>query len=172
MNVNVSPQQLVTPGFAGVVEKSLSEVNLAADALSIEVTESTLMRDVAVDALHEIRRLGVSVSMDDFGTGYSSLANLRHLPVDTVKIDRGFVQPMIADGKSDDLVEVILSLTKKLGLTAIAEGVETKEQRQALSTMGCRLAQGFLFSKPRTPDEISTLITNCQDSSWMMLRAC
>jgi diguanylate cyclase (GGDEF)-like protein len=172
MNVNVSPQQLVTPGFAGVVEKSLSEVNLAADALSIEVTESTLMRDVAVDALHEIRRLGVSVSMDDFGTGYSSLANLRHLPVDTVKIDRGFVQPMIGDGKSDDFVEVILSLTKKLGLTAIAEGVETGAQRQALSAMGCRLAQGYLFSKPISPDNVSALIYRCKDATWSLLGDC
>jgi EAL domain-containing protein (putative c-di-GMP-specific phosphodiesterase class I) len=130
------------------------------------------MRDVAVDTLHEIRRLGVSVSMDDFGTGYSSLANLRHLPVDTVKIDRGFVQPMIGDGKSDDFVEVILNLTRKLSLTAIAEGVETEAQRQALSAMGCPLAQGYLFSKPLTPDDVSALISPCNEATSMIPGAC
>jgi diguanylate cyclase (GGDEF)-like protein len=171
INVNVSPQQLLTTGFAGIVEESFRKVNVPADALSIEVTESTLMRDIAVDSLHEIRRLGVSVSMDDFGTGYSSLANLRHLPVDIVKIDKGFVQPMIGDGKSDEFVEVILNLTRKLSLTAIAEGVETEAQRQALSEMGCPLAQGYLFSKPLTPDNVSTLISRCNDATWMILGA-
>jgi diguanylate cyclase (GGDEF)-like protein len=166
MHVNVSSQQLVTAGFARMVENLLRNEQLAPDALSVEVTESTLMRDVAVHTLRELQLFGIEISLDDFGTGYSSLSYLRQLPVNTVKIDRSFVTPMALDDKSNDFVGVILNLTQKLGLNTIAEGVETEAQRTALSDMGCPGAQGYLFSRPVTDEAISAMIDLCGNTSW------
>jgi diguanylate cyclase (GGDEF)-like protein len=157
MHVNVTSQQLVAPGFAEMVKELLLKEGLEADALSIEATESSLMGDVAANVLRELQSLGIEISLDDFGTGYSSLSYLRQLPVNTVKIDRSFVTPMASDQKSNEFVALILNLTQNLGLSTIAEGVETEAQRTALSEMGCQSAQGYLFSKPVTPDEISAM---------------
>jgi EAL domain-containing protein (putative c-di-GMP-specific phosphodiesterase class I) len=168
IHVNVAPDQLVAPGFARMVEMTLAAEGLTADSLAIEVTEGTLMREMAVDTLREIERLGVGVSVDDFGTGYSSLSHLRHLPVSTVKIDKSFVQPIAEEEKADEYVEAILKLAEKIGLVAIAEGVESQAQRAALSALGCPQAQGYLFSKPLSPANASALIDRCNASTWMI----
>ncbi|HEY0759768.1 MAG TPA: EAL domain-containing protein [Acidisarcina sp.] len=170
LHVNVAAQQLVNPSFVPLLEKQIHEHGIEPESLSVEVTESILMRDVAVEALGRLRKLGVGVSIDDFGTGYSSLAYLRKLPVDLVKIDQSFVRPAVEDDKSREFLATILKLTQTLGLKAIAEGVETDQQRLALVKAGCTSAQGYLFSRPLKPEDIQKLIERCKAAGdWSIL---
>ena len=110
--------------------------------------------DAAVSVLGELRALGVSLSLDDFGTGYSSLASLDQLPIDTVKIDRAFVAKMVSSSYQTALVKSTVQVAEALDLAVIAEGVETEAQAEALAALGCRGAQGFLFSRPVPANEL------------------
>jgi diguanylate cyclase (GGDEF)-like protein len=170
VHVNVAAQQLTPPSFVRVVGRLLREQGLPANSLSIEVTESVLMRDLAVDSLRELRAMGVRVSVDDFGTGYSSLAYLRKLPVDLVKIDKSFVQQIAVDDKSREFCAVILKLIQTLGLMAIAEGVETGEQGEVLSEMGCTRAQGYWYSRPLNIKAVAALLDQCKQTTWTIGR--
>jgi EAL domain-containing protein (putative c-di-GMP-specific phosphodiesterase class I) len=127
--------------------------------LELELTESLLMENTeeARQQLRTLKQIGVRISMDDFGTGYSSLSYLHTLPIDILKIDRSFVQK-IRGTKSDPIVTAIVELGKHLGLTVVAEGVETNEQHQELVHLGCDLFQGFLLSSPRPANEIEHLM--------------
>lgn len=150
--VNMSTRQLADVAVFEVVRAALDSTGFPAHRLLLEVTETAVVTDSAqaISTLRAIRELGVSVAIDDFGTGYSSLSYLRQFPVDTIKIDRSFVSGMTTD--TDDLAVVasIVSLAAAVGVQAVAEGVETEEQADALRRLGCPLAQGFLWS-PAVP---------------------
>lgn len=169
MHVNVTAQQLTAPLLVDQVAGWLAEYDIPANSLSMEITESTLLNEAAVERLRMLRAAGVSVAADDFGTGYSSLAALRKLPLDTVKIDKEFVHPMLTDARSRNFVEAILNLTRTLGLNAIGEGVETEEQGKVLTDLGCPAAQGYYYSIPLTKDEATQLIDRCKDDGWRVL---
>lgn len=148
MSVNLSPLQLQRASIVASFERILTKSGMDPALVELEVTETALMRqpDAAVRRLHEFRRAGISVAIDDFGMGYSSLGQLRTLPLDRIKIDRGFVRG-IGAGDSGAIATAIVTLAKALGLAVIAEGVETIEQRNFLLGIGCTDAQGYLYSR-------------------------
>lgn len=149
MSVNVSAVQLHRPGFTGDVANALEEAGLAPEHLVLEITESVLIRaDATCGVLAELHDLGVKLALDDFGTGYSSLAYLRRLPLDFLKIDRSFVAHLDGHGTDTAIVRAIVDLAHTLGLVTVGEGVETEEQAQVLTDLGCVLAQGFLYAEP------------------------
>ena len=154
--VNLSARQLSSPDLAAQVSAALATSGLSAQELCLELTESALMDDAdgSLVALRALKRLGVRLAIDDFGTGYSSLAYLRRFPIDAVKIDRSFVSGLGSRAEDAAIVTAVLSLTRALGLTAIAEGVEHDLQRDELVRLGCPTAQGFLFSPPRPAEEM------------------
>jgi EAL domain-containing protein (putative c-di-GMP-specific phosphodiesterase class I) len=162
MAVNVSPRQLATVEFVGIVEAALATSGLAPELLCLEITESAVLADpeAATVVLERLKALGVRLAIDDFGVGYSSLSQLKALlPVDTIKIDKSFVDGVTSDGEDHAIVDSVLRLAKGLGLTAVAEGVETGEQVEALLGLGCRLSQGFHFARPQPPDELERLLS-------------
>jgi diguanylate cyclase (GGDEF)-like protein/PAS domain S-box-containing protein len=159
VSVNLSVRQLTDPLLAERVAAALDASGVAADELCLELTESALMddADLSLTALRSLKQLGVRLAIDDFGTGYSSLAYLRRFPIDAVKIDRSFVSGLGSRGEDGAIVTAVLGLTRALGLTAIAEGVEEIGQRDELVRLGCGAAQGYLFSPPRPADDIIRL---------------
>lgn len=152
LSVNFSARQFQQPTFIADVAAILKETNLDPRWLELELTESSIMRnpDEAIEKLHELKLMGIKVSIDDFGTGYSSLNYLKRFPIDTLKIDRAFVSDVCSDRHDTAIVQAIINLGHALDLTVVAEGVETKEQLQYLSALGCDIVQGFLFSKALT----------------------
>jgi len=144
VGVNVSTRQLEDPALLDSVQRALDAGGLAANALTLEITETALMRDPAhaADVLHALKAYGVRVAIDDFGTGYSSLAYLQQLPVDSLKIDRAFV------AGSHALAETLVQLARSLKLRSIAEGIEEESQLEHLRALGCERGQGYLFSPP------------------------
>ncbi len=160
--VNVSPYQLYDNRFVAEVRAALVDTGLSADGLILELTESALLSDTARvhHRLARLRDLGVRIAIDDFGTGYSSLAYLRRLPIDCLKIDRSFVNelgdPSNEQGRS--LVRSIVSLGHDLGLTIVAEGIETEEELEAVQTARCDQGQGYLLAMPSTPDHVAALL--------------
>ena len=158
--VNLSAAQFRSPALALSVVGALGASGLAASRLELEITETVLLQDdrVVLDVLHQIRALGVRISMDDFGTGYSSLSYLRSFPFDKIKIDRSFIREL---GKENDCVAIIRAVSRlghSLGMITTAEGVETKEQLAILRDEGCTQVQGFLFSEPRPAKEVPALL--------------
>ncbi len=153
--VNVSAHQLGRKGFADDVRKALQESGIEPSSLTLEITETTLMRDVdaACEHLEALKALGVQVAIDDFGTGYASLSHLRRMPVDILKIDRSFVGALNDGGHSRELLEAIFGVGQALSLTVVAEGVEDESQLAVLEEMGCDRAQGFLLGMP-SPAEV------------------
>ncbi len=150
--VNVSTRQLRHPGFAEMVLRAIDSANLSSRNLELEITESLLMEgSEAVGELARLRDAGISLSIDDFGTGYSSLSYLKRFPVCTLKIDRSFVQGLAGGGPDSALVKTIIAMARSLGLSVVAEGVETLGQFDMLKRLGCDVAQGFLFSAAVPP---------------------
>jgi diguanylate cyclase (GGDEF)-like protein len=160
MSVNVSAYQLGRNGFAEDVRRALQQSGLRPSALTLEITETTLMHDVsaACARLDEIKALGVRVAIDDFGTGYASLSQLQRMPVDVLKIDRSFVAALHDGPQSRELLQAILGVGKALSLTVVAEGIEDREQMTTLEEMGCERAQGFLMARPGPPEEIELML--------------
>ena len=148
--INVSALQLAQPGFVSSVRKALQRSGAPADKLKLELTESMLVDDVEdiIVKMTTLKALGVSFSLDDFGTGYSSLSYLKRLPLSQLKIDRSFVQDVLTDPSDAVIARTIVALGHSLGLTVIAEGVETAEQRDALAGMECDAFQGYFYSRP------------------------
>lgn len=148
--VNVSALQLAEPGFARLVGEALDASGIRADRLWLEITESALMRDPdeAVLVLQALRDLGVHWEIDDFGTGYSSLSYLQRFPVETLKIDRSFVDGLDHRAEGVAIVRAIIGLGESLGLSVIAEGVERTAEAVKLQSLGCNLAQGYLYGRP------------------------
>lgn len=158
--VNVSAIQLRHADFRDRVREAMRKFSIGERQLELEITESVLMRDIEgnLDALRRLSESGVRLSIDDFGTGYSSLRYLASLPVDTLKIDRSFVDSMIMEADSMAIVSAVIMLAHQLGMTVIAEGVETEEQAILLRKMGCDEMQGFLFSRPLPFEGIARLL--------------
>jgi diguanylate cyclase (GGDEF)-like protein len=158
--VNVSPVQFRGETLAVAVISALAASGLPAQRLEIEITEAALMQDneQTLATLHRLRHLGVRIVMDDFGTGYSSLSYLRSFPFDKIKIDRSFVNDL-AEGNSDAcaIVQAVTRLAANLGMTTTGEGVETQAQMDMLRALGCTEGQGYLFSHPRTAEDIARL---------------
>ncbi|MGX6606690.1 putative bifunctional diguanylate cyclase/phosphodiesterase [Micromonosporaceae bacterium Da 78-11] len=157
LNINVSARDLREPGFAGAVRDLLDEFAIAGDRITLEVTESmTVEPGESITNLHDLRALGVRVSLDDFGTGHSTLTLLHDCPVDEIKLDRSFTQAP-ADGRIR-VATAVIQLAKALGLHAVAEGVETPEQVQELLGLGYVAAQGYYFARPMPADRFSSLL--------------
>lgn len=154
--VNLSAQQFADPLVCSLVVSTLEDTGLPPSALTLEVTESTLLESSEATArvLRTLRSLGVSVSIDDFGTGYSSLSYLHQFPADTLKIDRSFVMAMTNDARHEAIVRALIALGDSLGMHVIAEGVETQDQLDALTALGCPAIQGYLIARPLRDEEI------------------
>jgi diguanylate cyclase (GGDEF)-like protein/PAS domain S-box-containing protein len=148
--VNVSVRQFRQPGFVAQVRQSIDRTGVAPNRLKLELTESLVIDDIedTITKMVALKALGVGFSMDDFGTGYSSLSYLTRLPLDQVKIDQSFVRRLPDSPNDAVVVQSIITLAESLGITVIAEGVETEAQRQFLERHGCPLYQGYLFNKP------------------------
>jgi EAL domain-containing protein (putative c-di-GMP-specific phosphodiesterase class I) len=158
--INVSPLQFMRMDFSRQVRQALMETGVAADTLEIEMTETTVMRnlDDLARQMRELAEIGVHFSVDDFGTGYSSLQHLHQLPIERLKIDRSFIERVCEPNGTSALVEAILSLAHSLGLEVVAEGVERKQQAECLAEMKCDVMQGFFFAPPQRAGEIPALI--------------
>jgi EAL domain-containing protein (putative c-di-GMP-specific phosphodiesterase class I) len=151
ISVNVGTRQLVDPAFYRLVAEVLAETGVDADSLWLEITETALLADVkaATVALRELRNLGLHLSVDDFGTGYSSLTYLKRFPVEAIKVDRAFVSGLGIEAEDTTIVEAVVKLGQALGLTVVAEGIETPLQLGRLRELGCDRGQGYLFGRPR-----------------------
>jgi diguanylate cyclase (GGDEF)-like protein/PAS domain S-box-containing protein len=158
--VNVSGRQLRHPELAKDVGRVIQETGLEPGRLDLEITESILIEDEMANLamLDELKHLGVKLIIDDFGTGYSSLSYLKRLPADFLKIDRSFVEGLGKDSKDEGIVSAVIDLARVLGMEEIAEGVENAEQAACLLELGCRFAQGYLYSKPLPAEGIGALL--------------
>ena len=150
MSINVSPRQLVERNFAPRLIEIVDASGVDRDTILLEVTETTVMRDPehAIGVLESLKMQGMHICIDDFGTGYSSLSYLKRLPVETIKIDRSFVDGLGEDQEDTAIVRAVIGMADSLRLLCVAEGVETQDQVDALRALGCHIAQGFLFGHP------------------------
>lgn len=160
MAVNLSPKQFTDNELLGFLDAVLRETGLAPELLQLEVTESMVMQNFmqATAVMQAISRRGVRLAIDDFGTGYSSLSLVRSFPIDTIKIDLGFVGGIGESAQDRAISAAIITLGRALGLTVVAEGVETAEQDAILKDFDCHEFQGFLFSRPVSAEKISRLL--------------
>jgi diguanylate cyclase len=160
IRVNVSPVQLVAEGTVDLVAATLEAFGLEANSVCLEITEGVVVQDI--DATHKtlagLKDIGVQIAIDDFGTGYSALAYLKSLPVDTLKIDRGFVRELGTDEGDQAIVRSIMSLADAFKLEVVAEGVETAAAARTLLDFDCYRAQGFLLSRPLEADAMEALL--------------
>jgi diguanylate cyclase (GGDEF)-like protein len=156
VSVNIHARHLEQPELARTVTQALDTTGLESSTLELELTETGVMRDIkrSIDSLQGLKQLGVRLALDDFGTGYSSLAYLTQLPIDTLKIDRSFVDKLGESGQSRAVVRSITALAQALGLSTIAEGVETREQLDSLRALGCDEVQGYFFARPMPAREM------------------
>jgi diguanylate cyclase (GGDEF)-like protein len=173
ISVNVSAHQLMSPDFAATVAAVLSETDTDPKLVTLEVTESVFVQDSerAFIVLSELKSLGVRLALDDFGTGYSSLNYLKRFPIDTVKIDRAFVADLADDPASHAIVLAVVELAHALGMTVVAEGVETVEQHKHLLALGCDSCQGYYFARPMPAEDLGTLIRRGVDGGIVHLPA-
>ncbi len=158
--INLSGRQFMQPNMVDRIDSYLKEVGLSPEFVELEITESLAMKDIGItiEKLAQLRSLGISVSVDDFGTGYSSLNYLKKLPINSVKIDQSFVQNCIEDSQDAAIIQAIISLAHSLDLKVIAEGVETKAQKDFLISLGCDSMQGYLVSRPLPPSEFTKFL--------------
>ncbi len=162
MAVNLSARQLAQPDLVQQVADALERTGAPAERIYLEITESVLMAETSVDSMVALRALGVRLSIDDFGTGYSSLGYLRRFPVDTVKVDRSFVDGLGTESEDSAIVAAVVSLGHTLGLSVVAEGVETERQLAELRALGCDRAQGFWFAPPQSADVFASVIASSE----------
>jgi diguanylate cyclase (GGDEF)-like protein len=160
MAVNLSPRQFADEQLLHDVDEAIAASGMSPVLLQLEVTESMVMRNVtrAVRVLDAIQSRGIRLAIDDFGTGYSSMSLMKQFPIDTIKIDRSFVRDLPRDSEDQAIAQAIISMGKALGMTVVAEGVETAEQHAFLRDHRCDEIQGFLFSKPLPPRELEKLL--------------
>jgi predicted signal transduction protein with EAL and GGDEF domain len=160
VSVNLSPRQLRDPYLLVAIKEATSAADLDPSAITLEITENALTDDLALAnvTLSEIAALGVRLSIDDFGTGYSSLAYLKRFPVHEMKIDRTFVEDVTHDQYDEAIVSAVTYIARALELDVVAEGVETLEQDERLSALGCQRAQGFYYSLPVDADDFAHLL--------------
>ncbi len=160
--VNVSARQLDADSFVTVVQSKLCESGLEPDALTIEITETALMRDTAATAkrLTAVKALGVRIAIDDFGTGYSSMAHLQQFPVDALKIDRSFITQMTHNQEGETILHTLVQLGKALSIETLAEGIERAHELSLLQTERCDSGQGFLFARPLDAEDTAAFLLN------------
>jgi diguanylate cyclase (GGDEF)-like protein len=160
VGVNISARQFAGSDLPALVRSVLAETGLEPGCLDLEITESIAMHDVerTVATLRALKDIGVCLSIDDFGTGYSSLAYLKRFPVDRLKVDQSFVRHIATDPEGAAITQAVIALSRSLGLVAIAEGVETAEQRAMLEAYGCQEIQGYLVSRPVPPDQLGAFL--------------
>jgi diguanylate cyclase (GGDEF)-like protein len=160
MAVNLSPRQFVDENLLNDIDEALVASGMPSQLLQLEVTESMVMRNVprAIRVLDAIQSRGIRLAIDDFGTGYSSMSLMKQFPIDTIKIDRSFVRDLPDDSEDKAIAQAIISMGKALGMTVVAEGVETTEQETFLRDHACDEMQGFLFSKPLPPKQLADLL--------------
>ena len=170
--VNISARQLLNPDFVQNVLTTLARTGANPHNLKLELTESMFVQDLedVIAKMTVLKSHGVRFSLDDFGMGYSSLAYLRRLPLDQLKIDQEFVRDILVDASSGAIAQSIISLSKAMGLSVIAEGVETEGQRDFLARLGCHSFQGFLFSGPLPLEEFQVLLTGLADNALRIYR--
>jgi len=158
MSINLSVKDLRQASFLDNIDQMLAETGLDGDSITLEITESMLIEKIqdTIDLLDQLKARKIKISIDDFGTGYSSLNYLHCLPADNLKIDRSFVAQMLEGNRNYQIVSTIIALSNELGLSVIAEGIETPHQLQWLKQLGCEFGQGYLFSKPLPAKEIET----------------
>ncbi|MGO9354738.1 MAG: putative bifunctional diguanylate cyclase/phosphodiesterase [Mycobacterium sp.] len=164
LRINVSPRQLVVPGFVRSLADIIDEFDIRADSVCLEITERALVRDIETTrrTLAELKEVGVRIAIDDFGTGYAVLSHLKSLPVDTLKIDTGFVRNLGTSPEDLAIVRAIIGLADAFGLELVAEGVETAVAAKTLMQYGCHRAQGFLLSRPVIAEDMASLLsTRC-----------
>jgi len=173
IGVNVSAQQFEDPMLIDKIRDALKQTKLPPEFLELELTESCLMSDPgqAGALLREIREVGVRIAIDDFGTGYSSLTYLHDFPLNALKIDKNFVQSVEANDRGGPIANMIVGLGKNLGLDVIAEGVETEGQLEYLRAQGCDIAQGYLYARPKTPEDLTPWLKENQRVSSTNVRA-
>lgn len=156
LSVNLSPVQLQDQEIVTKISNVLEETNFDPKLLTLEITESTIMRNKnkVIRIIKQLRKLGCRIAIDDFGTGYSSLNVIKHLPIDTLKIDRSFIQNLLIDDIEDAVLAAVFEMAKKLELVVIAEGIETEEQLEYVKRKQCDYVQGFLFSQPLAAEQL------------------
>jgi diguanylate cyclase (GGDEF)-like protein/PAS domain S-box-containing protein len=159
--INVAGKQLQDPAFVSDVATALADSGLSPSRLVLEITETVIMdrTEFMMDRLTSLKKLGVHIAIDDFGTGYSALSYLRQFPIDIIKIDKSFIDGMEKDPASAALTRTIVGLGCTLGLSTIAEGVESASQRATLTELGCAIGQGYLFARPAEAADVSELIS-------------
>jgi EAL domain-containing protein (putative c-di-GMP-specific phosphodiesterase class I) len=160
MSVNLSARQLNDPELVPSVQRVLRETDLDPRCLKLELTETAVMENVATTAetLRDLKALGLALAIDDFGTGYSSLSYLKRLPLDTLKVDRTFVDGLGTDPQDTAIVRAVVALAKSLRLEVTGEGIETEEQSRKLLELGCDRGQGYLFARPLTAEAAARLL--------------
>jgi diguanylate cyclase (GGDEF)-like protein/PAS domain S-box-containing protein len=160
--VNLSATQFTQAYLPELVNKTIAATQLPAETLELEITETAMLKDIAetISLLFSLKKTGVLLAIDDFGTGYSSLSYLKNFPIDTLKIDKSFVDEIVFNQKDAAIAQTIVQLADNLKLNTIAEGVESKEQTEMLSTMGCQEFQGFYFSKALPASEIEKILND------------
>jgi EAL domain-containing protein (putative c-di-GMP-specific phosphodiesterase class I) len=160
VSINLSAHQLADPQLAWTIQAAMAHAGATPAWVTLELTESMLMENslAHLERLHAIRALGVQIAIDDFGTGYSSLAYLERFPVTHLKIDKSFVTPLDDPSRRDGVVHAVVDIGHALGLTTVAEGIETPIELRRLRDLGCDLGQGFLFSRPIEADAMAELV--------------
>jgi EAL domain-containing protein (putative c-di-GMP-specific phosphodiesterase class I) len=160
MAVNLSPRQFQDDNLLSDIDDVLAETGMAPHLLQLEITESMVMQNVerGIKLLDAIQSRGVRLAIDDFGTGYSSMSMMKRFPIDTIKIDRSFVRDLDNNAEDRAIATAIINMGKALGLTVVAEGVETTEQDAFLRGRSCDELQGYLFSKPVPPEQVPALL--------------
>ncbi|SHK31241.1 diguanylate cyclase/phosphodiesterase [Bradyrhizobium lablabi] len=171
--VNISAAQFRSPGLMQVIVGALAASGLSPTRLEIEITETVLLqnREATLSVLHQLRALGIRIAMDDFGTGYSSLTYLQCFPFDKIKIDRSFVKDITENAGSLNIVRAVAALASGMGMTATAEGVETSEQLDTITSEGCTEMQGYLFSRPLPVAEIERLFLSRRETPGRIVAA-
>ena len=167
VSVNVSGHQVANPEFPAQAASIAERTGLAAGTLALEITESVLMAEADAPAtiLSTMQRHGLRLALDDFGTGYSSLSRLKNFPLDQLKIDRSFVSGVEADPDDRAIVKATIDMAHALGLTVVAEGVETREQEDYLRACGCNRVQGYLYARPQPAEAITALLLSGDPSA-------
>ena len=162
VSVNMTGQQILDPIFIRRIEQNLEKYRVKGERLRIEITERTVTDDFAEvkKVMESLAQKGIRFYLDDFGTGYSSLNMLRNLPIDVLKLDRGFIKDTIQDTKGQIVTKSIIEMANKLNMLTVAEGIETEEQAEFLRSIGCKIAQGFLYGKPVDIKSFTELFIN------------
>jgi EAL domain-containing protein (putative c-di-GMP-specific phosphodiesterase class I) len=162
VSVNLSARQLQEPEFEQMVVDVIKESGLPPEYLKLEVTESSVIQnpEVCIAKMNALRARGISFSIDDFGTGYSSLSYLKRFPIDALKIDRSFISDAMKSKGDQEIIKTIIAMAHNLNIDAVAEGVETQEQREFLTSYGCNRMQGFLFAHPVPVEKFMDLLNH------------